>query len=655
MSAPPSADNQSGTTVTGTLTRRWTRGAESGGVLEVDGKSLTVTGLLPAAPVGATLHAELSGHTLIHAERVVTSGEIDLAFYGLMTGIQRAGALALTRRWGDSASQMVAAATRGTPPPPPAAPSVVRAMCHHARRQARLRQTLSDLSETGLWPEHAARLLAAQGAGATAFVRGNPYLAVQYGVPLEVLDTMARRLGISAFDPRRGSALALALVNEAAADGHTGLPRGVLAGKLTEQHALESTEIGAALKAACAGGLLEEDAGWLYTPQALRTERWLAGDVIRVMEADITALGPAPSERLSEDQRAAVGLACREALCVITGGPGTGKTTTIGAVITSLEAAGLTTLLCAPTGKAAARLEQATGRAALTLHRLLGHDGTHFGSGMLQAGAVVVDEASMLSNELLGALLRCVPDGGRVILVGDPDQLPPVDPGWPLPALIGRVPAARLSRVHRQGASSPVLELAGMLIGGERPASTGVAFTETGSAREVVALAHAHITADGPPIILSAGRNGALGTRALNAAMQQNFNPGSGALRPGDPVIVTVNDRQSGLMNGQTGVVLSAGHTVEAEFGGEAHRFTLNGPLELAYALSVHRAQGSEWNAVMVCLSPEHARLLTRTLAYTAVTRARTTLIACGLRAAWDTCAATPQPARHSRLRERLS
>lgn len=200
--------------------------------------------------------------------------------------------------------------------------------------------------------------------------------------------------------------------------------------------------------------------------RAWRSSAGEEGCVLNVDGTPHTLYGPLPP----------VIRGCRHALCLITGGPGTGNTTTLKALLDSLEAAGLNTVLCAPTGKAASRMTQSTGRAATTLHRLLGYDGHKFDHGLLPGDVYVVDECSMASNPLLGALMRCVPEGTRVILVGDEDQLPPIDPGHPLAALTRTVPTARLTRTHRQASGSPILTLATQLISGESPCPTSASW-----------------------------------------------------------------------------------------------------------------------------------------------------------------------------------
>jgi len=424
-------------------------------------------------------------------------------------------------------------------------------------------------------------------------------------------------------------------------------------GELRDHHALEDDEALAACQAAVLGGHLHAHQGHLYLPDAWRTESWLADDVVRVLSAPVTPITPAEAPGLTEEQSWAVALGCRGALTVITGGPGTGKTTTLTALLESLEAAGLETVLCAPTGKAASRMTQSTGRPATTLHRLLGYDGKKFENGLLPGDVYVVDETSMASNPLLGALMRSIPDGTRVVLVGDEDQLPPIDPGHPLAALTRAVPTARLTRTHRQASNSPILTLARQLISGEVPTRTGVPFQPAQNAQDVVRLVQAQLGEDGPMTVLTAGRAGPLGVDALNTALQDALNPGDARLREGDPVMATRNNHDTGLMNGMTGrVVRMTARETTCVFEDVEYTFSPArlSELTLAYAMTIHRSQGSEWPGVLVVLTGDHERLLSRQLAYTAVTRARTHLIASGEREAWAYAAQTGAPRRHSLL-----
>ncbi|ULH18069.1 AAA family ATPase (plasmid) [Deinococcus sp. KNUC1210] len=644
------------TQVHGVVERTWrtATGEDACRLKLTDGAMLTLTGPLPPLKRGHQLKAELQGNVLLSAHRVIRERDIAAAFYGQITGLARHGVAKIVAQLEDDTHRIIQheaqrlSGVRGFPA------SSVRAMQTHARRQGRWYTTFQDLAALGLAPEYAQPLIRQDGAGAVQVFRDNPYRAVQQRIPLRVLDAAARQQGLSIFDPRRGPALVYELVQRALQeDGHTCVPRTLLKKVLMQDHALEEEEAELALQAAVDDGYVMAFQQMLAAPTPYHEEVRLADDIARLLTADLPPLPlPAVLPNLSSEQRAAVQLACTTALCVITSGPGTGKTTTLKALLDTLDTAGLSTILCAPTGKAASRMQQSTGRFATTLHRLLGYDGHRFETGLLQTQAVVVDEVSMASNALLAALLRSAPTGCRVILVGDEDQLPPIDPGHPLAALIRTVPTARLTRTHRQAQDSPILTLARLLISGERPRDTGIAFHETVTTEAVVQLMQAHVQESGPPILLTAGRAGPLGVDALNPALQAALNPGTGRFRVGDPVLVTRNDHTTGLMNGMTGRVLRVGEQLECCFDDTVHTLGPDAQLQLslAYALTIHRAQGSEWDRVLVVLSDEHHRLLSRQLAYTAVTRAKRQLIAAGHRQAWNTAALTGATVRFSLL-----
>lgn len=626
--------------------------------LDIAGQSVSLTGALPPIRVGQWLRIEYEGKRLLSAERVVTTEEVNRAFYGRLKGFERDGALKALGVLGEEAHVIVTEQPELLRSVKGVTPSTARAMQNHARRQGRLYSALKELADMGIGPEVTPTLISHHGAGAAQFIRDNPYAAITERLPLRVIDHAARRLGISIFDPRRAPALAYETVRLACEDeGHTCLPETVLERRLTEMHALEQEEAQQAIEGAYALGHLKADHRAAYLPKQHLTERWLAEDLVRLHlchPAVVPALG---APHLTDEQARAVALGCAGGVTLITGGPGTGKTTTLKALLDSLEEAGLSTTLCAPTGKAASRMTQSTGREATTLHRLLGYDGDGFGDKTLSGDVFVVDEVSMASNELLGALLRSIPDGKRVILVGDEDQLPPIDPGWPLGALVKTMPLARLTKTHRQAEGSPILKLAHQLIAGEAPSRTGVPFQELSGTETLVALVRAQATEQGQrPMVLSAGRAGPLGVSAINTALQEAFNPGQGRLRPGDPVMMTRNDHKRGLMNGMTGEVVSLGKKVVCLFEEKTYELAASeaGLLELAYAMTIHRSQGSEWPGVIVTLSHQHHQLLSRQLAYTGVTRARAHLVAAGEREAWTRSALTGFPRRYSMLERML-
>lgn len=637
--------------------RRESNGEESCR-LELEGQTLNLTGPLPPVRAGHWLHIEYEGRRLLHAERVVTTEEVNRAFYRRLKGFERDGALKALEILGEQAHTVVTGQPELLRSVKGVTPSTARAMQNHARRQGRLYSALKELADMGIGPELTHTLISHHGAGAAQFIRDNPYAAITERLPLRVIDHAARRLGISIFDPRRAPALAYETVRLACEEeGHTCLPESVLESRLVQMHALESEEAQQAIAGAYALRHLQSEHQAAYLPKQRLTERWLADDLVRLHLCQTNTVPALDTPHLTEEQARAVALGCVSGVTVITGGPGTGKTTTLKALLDSLEAAGLSTTLCAPTGKAASRMTQSTGREATTLHRLLGYDGSNFGDKPLSGDVFVVDEVSMASNELLGALLRNIPDCKRVILVGDEDQLPPIDPGHPLAALVRTMPLARLTKTHRQAEGSPILKLAHQLIAGEVPARTGVPFQELTSTEQLVGLVKSQEIEQGQrPVVLSAGRQGPLGVSAINAALQEAFNPGEGRLRLGDPVMMTRNDHKRGLMNGMTGEIVSLGKKIACLFEEKVYELAASEAplLELAYAMTIHRSQGSEWPGVIVTLSHQHERLLSRQLAYTAVTRAKAHLVAAGEREAWTDSALTSFPRRYSMLERML-
>lgn len=626
-------------------------------LVEIDGKNQWLTGPLPPIKAGQFLRVEYQGQRLIKAERVVTKDEINRGFYGRLKGFERDSAMKILTLLGEDAHELITDPARlsGRTDLPA---SGLKAMKNHARRNGRLWRSIMELAEMGIGPEDAGGLLYEHGAGAARFFKENPYAAITH-MPLQVIDHAAQRLGVSLFDPRRWPALALETVKEACQEmGHTCVPLETLRQLLQDTHALDEEESRQAIGGALALDHLKEEHQAAFLPRQYRTERWLADDLVRLHLSRPEPVTPLHAEHLTDEQQYAVRLGCERALSIITGGPGTGKTTTLKVLLDSLEAGGLRPVLCAPTGKAASRMTQSTGREATTLHRMLGYDGHKFASAMLEGDAFVVDEVSMASNDLLGALVRYVPEGKRVILVGDEDQLPPIDPGHPLAALVRTLPLARLTKTHRQAEGSPILKLAHMLIGGEVPAYTGVPFEGADNATGIVQLVQKVEQGTGQrPMVLTAGRAGSLGVGSLNKALQAALNPGDTIFRLGDPVMMTRNDHDRGLMNGMTGTIVSLGNKqVVCDFEGKLHKLPAGyvNFFDLAYAMTIHRSQGSEWGEVIVALSEQHERLLSRQLAYTAVTRAKQGLIASGARSAWKRSALTGFPERYSRLERML-
>lgn len=385
---------------------------------------------------------------------------------------------------------------------------------------------------------------------------------------------------------------------------------------------------------------------------------------------------------LNAAQRAAVDLALTAPFGLLTGGPGTGKTTTLRAVVRELRTRREPFLLLAPTGKAASRLSSQTGAEASTIHRALGWDGERGAprrnaQSPLEARVVVVDEASMVDSLLLARLLEALPSGARLLLVGDRDQLPPVSPGAPFRDLLAwdHLPTVRLTESYRQGPGSAVAEAARRVLRGEVPPAAledpggGFWFVERDLPADTAATAFRVATDripgawefDGEEVqTLTPRREGVVSVAGLNPMLAEHYNPGCepDRISVGDRVLQTKNNYDLATFNGDMGVVLKrhprGGLTVR--FGERLVIYSatlVERELVRAYAITVHRSQGSEWPAVVIALG--EGRILTRELLYTALTRAQRVAVIVGSRAALRRCVATPRGERLGLLQHRLA
>jgi exodeoxyribonuclease V alpha subunit len=381
-------------------------------------------------------------------------------------------------------------------------------------------------------------------------------------------------------------------------------------------------------------------------------------------EAAFTVLQRQMGLDLAAAQRLAVQTALTQPVTVLTGGPGTGKTTTLRALIQLLQAAGNRVALAAPTGRAAKRMAEATGHEAKTIHRLLEPqpaEGLRFrrnADNPLDLDMLVVDEASMLDLLLTNHLLKAIPPGAHLLLVGDVDQLPSVGAGNVLRDIIdsGEVAVVRLEVIFRQAAASTIEDVdrcADMvvdLVQNRIPTRFGIPSTDIQ--------------------VLSPMHRGPLGVGALNERLQQQINGpdprkperslGGRLLRLGDRVMQTRNNYDLDVFNGDMGIITGIDlvmHTVTVAFDGQMAAYDWANADELvhAYAVSVHKSQGSEYRAVVLPFHTTHYVMLQRNLLYTAITRARELVVIAGTRRALAVAVRNDKVAeRHSALAERL-
>ncbi|MEK0081563.1 ATP-dependent RecD-like DNA helicase [Benzoatithermus flavus] len=549
--------------------------------------------------------------------------------------------------------------------------------------QRRARETLMFLAEHGLSQTRAARILDAYGLDAIATVRRDPYRLARdiRGIGFATADEIALRLGVAPDSPQRTGAAMAEVLRVAADEGHTALPRHEARSRLAELLDTEPSLVDAGIARELEAGRLvelvvderehylmlseldraEETVASRLVALATGTPPWNPPELIAAIAKSEAALGVA----LAASQQEAIARAVHSKLLVITGGPGTGKTTLVRGILAALDEPDLRVVLAAPTGRAARRLAESTGREARTLHRLLEADPEHgcfrrHAGRPLEADLVVVDEASMIDTQLLSALLQALPEEAALLLVGDVDQLPSIGPGQVLADLIasGVLPVIRLAEIFRQAAESGIVRNAHRINRGEVPVFArpedgqladfyGIRVAGPEDAEEkLVELVTERIPQRFglDPLsevqVLTPMNRGRMGTQSLNEILQRRLNPspflslvrGQTRFSLGDKVMQLENDYEREVYNGDIGRITGLdpkAQTLEVTMDGRPLTYGADelDQLALAYAVTVHKAQGSEYPAVVVPLLRQHGRMLRRNLLYTAITRARALVV----------------------------
>jgi exodeoxyribonuclease V alpha subunit len=550
--------------------------------------------------------------------------------------------------------------------------------------QRAVRDIMVFLQSHGVGTARAVRIYKTYGDEAIARVRENPYrLSLDiHGIGFKSADAIAQRLGIPLDSPLRAQAGVRHRLQELRGEGHCAAARESLVQGASALLGIPSETIEQAIDQELAEGNLVAESidgrPCLYLAPLYRAEVGVAGNLLRLLQGE-PRWGRIDPERaiprverdtglaLSASQRRAVAQAINGKVTVITGGPGVGKTTVVNTILRILCAQGVEVALCAPTGRAAKRLSESTGLAAKTIHRLLEFDPRSFGfkrdqDHPLEADLLVMDESSMVDVVLMGQLLQAIPDQAALLMVGDRDQLPSVGPGAVLGDVIdsGRIPTLRLTEIFRQAASSRIIVNAHRINRGqlpERPADPRepsdfyVIPAETPERIqdrliEVVTRRIPRRFGLNPVDdiqVLTPMHRGAVGSRALNEVLQRCLNPEASptisrfgwTYGPGDKVIQTVNNYDKEVFNGDigriTGIDLEEG-VVGIRFDARELEYELSelDEIDLAYATTVHKSQGSEYPAVVIPLATQHAILLQRNLLYTAVTRGKRLVVIVG-------------------------
>lgn len=546
-----------------------------------------------------------------------------------------------------------------------------------------IREIMVFLHQHGVGTARAVRIFKTYGTDAVQVMSENPYRLAKdiRGIGFRTADLIAEKLGIEKTAPIRVRAGISFALTEAMNDGHCGFPRAELTELAEKLLEVPANLIESAMALELGEGTITADrvgeTECLFLTGLYQAERSVAEHLSRLSagslpwpEIDADRALPWIEQKtgltLAASQAEAIRFALRSKLLVITGGPGVGKTTIVNSILRILAAKGTKLLLCAPTGRAAKRMAEATGMEARTIHRLLEFDPKTFGfkrndENRLDCDLLVMDESSMVDVLLMQSLLKAVPSFAGLLIVGDIDQLPSVGPGQVLADIIssGVIPVVRLTEVFRQAAQSKIITSAHQINQGRLPdlSSTdrGADFyfvpaedPERAVPRIVELVRHRIPRCFGlDPIrdvqVLCPMNRGGVGARSLNIELQAALNPAGEqkverfgwTFAPGDKVMQVENDYDKEVYNGDIGLIervdLDDGE-VTISFDGRSVIFPF-GELDsivLAYAATIHKAQGSEYPAVVIPVMTQHYAMLQRNLLYTGVTRGKRLVVLVG-------------------------
>ena len=672
-------------------------------------QAVTVVGTIPLPVVGERLM--VTGKWSSHAsygrqfeaeflERLMpeTAAQIQAYLAGrVIKGIGPVSAARIVAKFGDKTLQIMEREPLRLAEVPGISEARAKAIGEEFRVRVGMRQLMEFFTQHQLPAELALRAYKLFGESTVELLYDDPYLLMEEGLeaPFGAVDRFAIELGVAGDDPRRVEAGILFQLEYNLTVGHSFLPEEKLLLSAAQLLSLDREPIAQGLERLLEAGRVVRDAladitvdylpelheAEVYTTMRLQELAKKAFPEPEDLEERIAQVSRDSGIEYSAEQTQAIREAATSGLLLITGGPGTGKTTLLTGILSLLGNLQLKCLVAAPTGRAAKRMAEVTGEEASTIHRLL-EAGMDQNTGKmyfardednpLKADAIIVDEMSMVDIRLLYHLLRAIPKGKRLILVGDPDQLPPVGPGSPFGDMLrsGQLPAVRLTEIFRQAQQSLIVMNAHRINQGEMPELKNVKsdffFMRRNSEEELTKLIrdlcstrlpkNMGIPADQIQV-LSPTRKGGVGTVALNKLLQGALNPpspdkkehsyGDFTFREGDRVMQIRNNYDivwkkcdgtaagAGVFNGDVGVIREIDRnketvTVVYDDREADYDFTQLGELEPAFAMTVHKSQGSEYRAVILTAWGGSPYLLSRSVLYTAVTRAKELLILVG-------------------------
>lgn len=682
-----------------------------------DGGQLTAVGYSPM--LGQGERVQLEGVFTVHREYgrqfqaavcrpllPETTEELErFLASGLIRGCGPVTARAIVQTFGDQAAEILAHAPGKLVRVPGVGPVTAEKIGASYAENMQLRTVIAGLGDYGITVSQAIRIAAEYGEDAVLRVKENPYRLSDdiFGIGFKTADAIAQKMGVEADAPFRMEAGLRYALQLASGEGHMYLPSDILIPFTAKQLRADPERVQrAALRmiqtgVLCLGNGPREP---VYLAGYYRAEQECAAllsglcrAALAPLKADVAQALARREKRsgltLAGQQRTAIETAAASPVSVITGGPGTGKTTIVQFVLGLFEQAGLEVALCAPTGRAAKRMEQATDRPAHTIHRLLeyGRDEMNqeiYGkdeSSPLEVDAIIVDEMSMVDTFLLMHLLRAIPRGTRVVFIGDADQLPSVGPGHVLHDLIecGRFPVTALDTIFRQGEGSAISLNARRINRGELPvAGEGFELWQAENPTQVWQCLQ-RLCAGGDWQVITPMKKGESGVIALNKKLQALINPPSRhkaefsrfdqTFRAGDQVMQIRNDYQQawtrdrgadmergdGVFNGELGIITAVNPEAEqytVRFDDDRvsdYDFAQTDEMSLSYAISIHKSQGSEFDQVAIALLGGTPMLYNRNLLYTAVTRAKKRVVLIGRQAV------VTQMIRNNKTKQRYS
>ncbi len=648
------------------------------------GRQLRVESFVPSAPASAE-----------GIRRYLASG--------LFPGIGKVMAARVVERFGEAALEILEKSPERLREVPGIGPRKLARIRQAWAAHRALRDTMVFLQGHGLSPTYAQKVVRRYGAQATTVVAKEPYRLAEEiaGIGFAGADRIAASVGLAENSPERAAAGLLYGLRRAADQGHVYLPAARLLASTSEILGIPAAALEPALAGLAARGAVRREGDGAGGERIFLGSLWEAEKAVATTLARLAAAGASGPQidrprairwferrrglELAPEQRCAVERALVDRVLVITGGPGTGKTTLVEAVVAILTRKRQRLALAAPTGRAANRLAEATGAEVKTIHRLLEFDPHSMSfrrsaNHLLEADVVIIDEASMLDIGLAASLVAALPDDARLILVGDVDQLPSVGPGKVLADAIaaGVLPVVRLEQIFRQHERSRIVVNAHRIHRGERPLvdrpESDFFFIRRQQPEAILETLLELATRRVPASFgldpfrdvqtLTPMRRGLLGTENLNRRLQELLNPdpaaAGGRPRLGDRVMQIRNNYELDVFNGDVGRIVA----VPPEDGGLVVQFDQRRvdygaahaeDLTLAYAATVHKSQGSEYPCVLVPLHTQHYVMLQRNLLYTAVTRASRLLILIGDPRALDIALGnTDERRRFTALAERL-